>query len=90
MAGRPVCVKCRRFYRCKKNETTWEEGGLDKDGNRCGYRLWYGDLWECPGCGTEIIVGHARKPFAESHHQNYVERVNAEKGLLRVSDEATA
>lgn len=88
MAGRPVCVKCCRFYRCKKNETAWEEGYPVTRTTWGSYRLWSGDLWECPGCGSEIIVGHGMRPVAEKHEPNYAERCEQGKPLLRVDDAA--
>ena len=48
-----VCVKCSCEYRCKKNEVTVEE--LDVDCK--SFRAQSGDLWECPGCGHELVTG---------------------------------
>ena len=33
-----VCVPCRRFYRCKKNEYIWEEGSPQTEAGGMGLR----------------------------------------------------
>jgi len=33
------------------------------------YKIWYADLWKCPNCKNEIIVGFGWNPVAE-HFQN--------------------
>lgn len=74
---RPVCVPCRRFYRCEKNEFNWEEGT---------YRIWTGDKWKCPGCHTEIIIGVPARPWAEHFQPDYDESVRVYKPQIRVND----
>ena len=74
---KPICVKCRRFYRPKKNGTAFIEGmpiygasvpaGLAAPELWQPYKLWMGDLWACPDCGSEIIVGTGVKPISERH-----------------------
>ena len=46
----PVCVKCCMDMRCKKNEFTVESSGSPSV-------HWSGDLFECPGCGMEVVTG---------------------------------
>jgi hypothetical protein len=78
---KPICVPCERFMRPKKNGTFFLEGkpwGGDVEWNNkrgkeglgwTPYKLWQGDLWACPDCGAEIIVGVGLHPWAEHHHQ---------------------
>jgi hypothetical protein len=44
------------------------------------YKLWAGDLWECKGCGAQIISGVGRAPVAEHYQDGFgdtVERLGA-------------
>ena len=50
--SRSICVPCKREFRCKKNEITYIQGKA----------LWSADLYECPGCKTELIQGRAINP----------------------------
>ncbi len=35
---KPICVPCRRFYKCEKNETQWEEGKPNSEAGGMGLR----------------------------------------------------
>lgn len=35
------------------------------------YKLWAGDLWECRGCGAQIIVGFGNAPVSEHYKDDY-------------------
>ena len=58
---RPICAKCRVFFRCKENEVIIEEGGSGPDDP---YRVWMADLFECPRCGAEVVSGFGQAPVA--------------------------
>lgn len=87
---KPVCVKCHMFYRVKKNGYYFLEGmpipsdtppGLFKPGNWLPYKLWTGDLWECVGCGSQLILG-ANAPISEHYMHNFpdlVEKLGADQ-----------
>lgn len=77
---KPVCVGCERFYRPKVNGYTWIEGmpesadtppGLAQPAGWRPYKLWSSDLWECPDCKHQIIVGHCQQPI-EKHDDRFV------------------
>jgi hypothetical protein len=78
---KPICVKCRRFYRPKKNGTYFVEGkprggvrappGLEAPELWEHYKLWLGDLWECRGCGSEIIVGTGINPVSRDYMPDF-------------------
>lgn len=83
---KPVCVKCACFYRCKQNSFILIEsmptGIADARENIRGhrrpdawtpYKLWRADLWECPDCGHEIVVGFARQPWSEHFEPDFKE-----------------
>lgn len=79
---KPVCVKCQRFFRPKKNgvvlleqmpvETSAEPGTIDPTAWE-PYKLWQADLWICHGCDTEIIVGFGANHFGENFEPQFGE-----------------
>lgn len=92
---KPVCVKCQCFFRPKTNGVHWVEGMPDghTPGNIRGrrapeawqpYKLWNSDLWECPDCGHQIIVGHAGQPTAEHYQDDF--QAQAVGSMLQVND----
>lgn len=92
---KPICVKCQRFYRPKKNGFSFIEGMPRSNGAPPGtaapeqwvpYKLWRGDLWECLGCGHEIISGVAPLPTAEHYQHDFTERVADAGAKLQIND----
>ena len=63
---RPLCVKCQVEYRPEKNDVTVEE--MTSFGS---YRLWSADLWECPSCHNQMIVGYGNSAYAEHWMDSY-------------------
>ena len=49
------------------------------------YKLWLGDLWECNGCGHQIVVG-ALNPVSEHYMPDFDDQVQAMKPKLIVND----
>lgn len=93
---KPICVPCKRFFKCAKNGFYFIEGMPTEDGAAPGnaapekwkpYKLWDGDRWECPGCGASIVVGTGRVPVAE-HFQPDFEKTAKRLGAaqLQVND----
>ena len=73
---KPVCTKCQRFYRPKKNGIVLLEGmpwgdniepGTSMPDKWLPYKMWRADLWECKGCGHQIISGNSREPLWEHY-----------------------
>jgi hypothetical protein len=92
---KPICVKCQRFYRPKKNGTAFIEGMPKGNGVPAGteapegwkpYKLWIGDLWECFGCGNEVIVGVAPDRIAEHYEPDFAEKVRIFGATIQVND----
>lgn len=92
---KPICVDCQRFYRAKKNGFYFVEGmpisGNPKPGVRepekwTGYKLWVGDLWECPDCEAKIIAGCGHVPIAEHFEDGFQEMIEKLHATLLVKD----
>lgn len=94
---KPICKPCQRFFRPKKNGLFFIEGmpkGISprvQPGNQSPdlwkpYKLWMGDLWECLGCGNEIIVGCGREPIGEHYQPDFEEKVKVLGALYQVND----
>lgn len=79
---KPVCVPCQRFYRPAKNGFEFTEGmpvannrpqpGLAEPDKWKPYKLWSGDLWRCPDCGNEIIVGVGYAAISEHYQHDFI------------------
>ena len=92
---KPVCVKCERFYRPKKNGTTIIEmmpvvpgacPGTSEREKWKPYKLWMSDLWQCQGCGHELVVGFGQNPIAEHYQENFNQQVEERKAALIIND----
>lgn len=92
---KPVCVPCQRFYRPKTNGLSFIEGmptgngvqpGLRDPENWKPYKLWMGDLWACPDCGAEIVVGAGQRPVAEHYQPDFQQQVTAHGAVLQIND----
>jgi hypothetical protein len=92
---KPICVPCQRFYRPKKNGFKFIEGMPTENHAEPGtaepqkwkpYKLWCGDLWECKGCGAEIVVGTGAHPIAEHYENRFADNVAAHGARLQVND----
>lgn len=59
MSHNPVCVKCSKDMYPKKNGV----GVLDYAAYG-PYQVWDADLWACPQCEIEIVVGFGQNPIA--------------------------
>ncbi len=70
MNHKPVCVKCQKVMFPKKNEVDV----LDLV-NFSPRQLWEGDLWECPRCYTQIIIGFGCEPYMSCREVGFDERV---------------
>jgi hypothetical protein len=74
---KPICVKCKRFFKPHRNGVFALEQmpaandvrpGLEDEANRRPYKIWRADLYRCEGCGDEIVVGFGQHPLSE-HYQ---------------------
>lgn len=87
---KPICVHCHRFFKPKQNGFYFTEGmpeggakpGLEEADHWKPYKIWVGDLYECDGCGTQIIAGFGRGPLAE-HYEPDFKRLHTATGAGR-------
>jgi hypothetical protein len=52
---RPVCVKCQIELRPQRNGVGVLDMAKDEP-----YQLCEADMYRCPGCGFEVVIGFAR------------------------------
>jgi len=62
MDTRPFCPQCKTRFRCEKNEVAIRYGNEDRPERQDGSVL-IGDLWKCPDCKMEIVIGWAWAPW---------------------------
>jgi hypothetical protein len=84
------CPKCGRFFKVKTIGVTFEEGMPVTSSSGAirwePYKLWAGDLYECEGCGAQVIAGVGQGPIAEHFQPDYAEKVTRHAPLCRVKD----
>lgn len=81
---RPICMSCQCFYKAKVNgyifcemipisetRVTWKP-----------YRIWSGDLWECPKCQTLLIEGTGKDPISEHFEPDFDEEMRNVMGCV--------
>ena len=92
---KPICVPCRRFFKPKKNGVFFIEGMPVMNGAKPGsmeaekwkpYKLWSGDLWECPDCGAVIISGTGKDRIAEHYQEDFAEKIEKYGVEIQVND----
>jgi len=74
MDTRPFCSPCQRRFRCHKNEVATRYSNNDRPAS-LGDSILVGDLWKCPGCGHEIVVGWAQRPWSPYEYLRDAERI---------------
>ncbi len=62
-----VCAKCEVELRPEHNGVIVAEMMQD---NTKIYKLWEADLWKCPKCGIEMVLGFAQQPFAVLYNED--------------------
>jgi hypothetical protein len=59
--------------------------GPDHDDEWADYKLWLGDLWSCPECGHEIVIG-ALRPLSEHYEPGYQAALARCPPTIRIND----
>ena len=67
-----ACVPCQTYFRPRKNDIRMLE--TYDDGRP--YKVWCADLWECPDCGTQVILGYGQRPIAEQFESDFQVELN--------------
>jgi hypothetical protein len=84
---KPICVKCKKFYRPKENGYCFTEGMPTSSGEWKPYKAWMGDLWECPECGHQLIAGVGFEPISEHYRPDFeAARKHFRADQLRIDD----
>ena len=84
---KPICAKCQVFFRPKLNGVSFLEGMPNNNRSEWSpYKLWIGDLWECPTCQAEIIHGVGGRPISEHYEENFKDLVKKCEPILQVND----
>lgn len=66
---KPICVKCRKAMTCKKNEFHVK----DEESGPGFATVWSGDMFECPICGAQVVVGFG-EPMSVEVSEAYLDR----------------
>jgi hypothetical protein len=84
---KPVCVNCKRFYKIRKSGFYWVEMRPTGFDLWVPYKIWSSDLWECPGCGAQILSGHGIQPVAIEHMTGFKDLLEKLKATqLEIND----
>lgn len=92
---KPVCPTCKRFYKPKKNGYYFLEGmpasnttppGTSHEAEWSPYKLWAGDLYECPGCLAQVVVGVPHRPIAEHYEFDFSRQLELYEPQVQVND----
>lgn len=92
---KPICVQCSRFYRIKKTGVSFIEGmpngndaepGNDEPERWRPYKLWHGDLYECPDCGARTISGVGQAPISEHYMPDFDKLCDRFEPMMQVND----
>jgi hypothetical protein len=80
---KPICVKCKRFFKPHRNgvfaleqmpTVSGAQPGLEEEALWQPYKIWRADLYRCGGCSDEIIVGFGAGRLTE-HYEPQFEKV---------------
>jgi len=62
-----ACVPCQTYLRPRKNEIVV----LETDDKHRPYKIWLADLWECPDCGHQVILGYGLHHISEHYEPDF-------------------
>ena len=82
---RPVCVKCEVELRPKKNGV-----GLLDYADFGEYQIWDADLWECPRCNYQIVIGFGHSPIDIHNTDSFSATVECYKQKSKVIENREA
>jgi hypothetical protein len=87
---KPMCVPCQRFFRPRRNGVrvleskplgSRPEPGTSQADRWVPYKVWSADLWECQGCGAQIVSGWGHGPMSQDYLPGFEDEV-ATCGLI--------
>ena len=62
-----ACATCSTMLRPRKNDITVHVTMSDGQ----PYQIWSADLWECPKCGTQVVLGYGQHAWAEHYQPDF-------------------
>lgn len=77
----PICVECRLFMTRVKNGVSVLTHAETRP-----YQLFRADLFECPGCGGQVVTGFGSNPESEHFAPDFAERIERAEQLVKVYD----
>ena len=79
MNHRPVCVKCNTEFLPEKNGVVVVDTASFGD-----YKAWAADMYECPSCHAQIVVGFPTDSYFEHFEDGFAGHVKTmeDKGLV--------
>jgi hypothetical protein len=92
---KPICVKCGRFFKPKRNgvyvleqmqRVNGAAPGLENSDSWRPYKLWHADLYEWHGCGTELVTGFGFGPMVEHYMPNFNQALVSHPPSVIVND----
>lgn len=63
-----ACVPCQTYLRPRKNDIYVLETMSD---GVTPYKVWNADLWECPDCAHQVILGYGLHEIAVKHEPGF-------------------
>jgi len=76
---KPVCVKCQVELRNRMSGV----GVLDI-AQFGPYKVWDADLYYCPSCGFEVVIGFGVHAIAHHHEEGFTETLNRYRARTRL------
>ena len=71
-----ACVPCQTYIRPRENGIyvleTYDDG-INPFGP---YKVWLADLWECPDCGHQVILGYGQHAISEHYQDEFPTYLN--------------
>lgn len=64
-----ICISCEKEMQLLKVGVVVEEHMADGS----GYKIWGADLWECPKCKHQCVLGFADRPIVHHFDPSYAE-----------------
>ena len=61
-----ACVACQTYLRPRKNEIY-----VLIENDDVAHAVWCADLWECPDCGTQVILGYGQQPVSKNYKDDF-------------------
>ena len=68
-----ACADCKTYLRPRKNEIHVLQT-MDDEGTP--YKIWHADLWECPDCGHQVILGYGQQHVAEHYEEGFAQELD--------------